>query len=460
MTLEVLSKPMPKEPPAKGGARGAGERGEGEGEGFTTALSKAGRGAPSEETATAGDRPASQTIPNEVLMSAEEPVRRSVKAALLGERLPTEHEHPNQRQPDAPSAAAKMHSYPTSSAGTQQGKQAEERLEPAAEKEETGATVTDVVHGRDASDLLSILSGMQAATNAASSGRSIYLGEGRKATDGNGERPVRASGDASARSHTAQMPSESLDMPRVEDVESGSNKSFRFINAKNGSVNTELTTAAQSRDRGASEGKTAMSQTENVMVVDSRRFIGLQSNSNSASLMAAMVGDQAWSSAMKPEASLSNIASQSSTGSVVHMLKLQMTPHDLGTVTATLKMSGEQLHVHLTVESRAAHRQLSEDSSGMLDALRSQGFSVDQVSISIAPNAEADPQKGQQGSQAGQQQTAANGERQGSANRNHADQQFSDTTNSRNGDSDASGDDATIVGLGNAGGAHSGQLYL
>src|SRR3546814_13168401 len=61
---------------------------------------------------------------------------------------------------------------------------------------------------------------------------------------------------------------------------------------------------------------------------------------------------------------------------------LQMNPHALGSVTATLRLVGEALHVHLTVETRAAFRQLSDDSSGMLDALRAQGFSVDQVSRS------------------------------------------------------------------------------
>src|SRR5690606_21042724 len=152
-----------------------------------------------------------------------------------------------------------------------------------------------------------------------------------------------------------------------DDMASGPDRNFRFINAKNGSLNNDLTSAAQSRDRSGAEGKTGMPQTENVMVLDQRRFIGMQSSTNSASLMAAMVGDQAWTAAMQHDASLSNIASQSSSGSVVHTLKLQMTPHDLGTVTATLKMIGDQLHVHLTVETRAAHRQLSEDSSGMLD---------------------------------------------------------------------------------------------
>src|SRR3546814_15229978 len=86
---------------------------------------------------------------------------------------------------------------------------------------------------------------------------------------------------------------------------------------------------------------------------------------------------------------------------------LQMNPHALGSVTATLRLVGEALHVHLTVETRAAFRQLSDDSSGMLDALRAQGFSVDQVSINLASTSDVDS-RGQQGAQTGQQM-AGNG---------------------------------------------------
>ncbi|MFN7027572.1 MAG: flagellar hook-length control protein FliK [Pseudorhizobium sp.] len=307
---------------------------------------------------------------------------------------------------------------------------------------------------------MSILAGLSAATNNIASARSSNGGEGRKGADGNGEKSSKAASDVNGRLRDTMTSSDMLEMPVADDVASGPDRNFRFINAKNGSLNNDLTSAAQSRDRSGSEGKTGMPQTENVMVLDSRRFIGMQSSTNSASLMAAMVGDQSWSAAMQHDAGLSNIASQSSSGSVVHTLKLQMTPHDLGTVTATLKMIGDQLHVHLTVETRAAHRQLSEDSSGMLDSLRSQGFTVDQVSISIAPNAETDPQKGQQGSPTGQQQTTGNGERQSSANRNPSGERFSQMTDSRNIDDEASLDNSALAGVGGTGGAHAGQLYL
>jgi chemotaxis protein MotD len=93
---------------------------------------------------------------------------------------------------------------------------------------------------------------------------------------------------------------------------------------------------------------------------------------------------------MQPGASLSNAAAQSSTGKVVNTLKLQMTPIELGMVTATLRLSGEELTVHLTVETMAAHAQLTEDSSGIVESLKSQGFAVDQLTVSIAPMVQSD----------------------------------------------------------------------
>jgi len=476
MTLEVLAKAAPKEAPAKGGGRTAGERGEAEG--FTTALSKAGGSASSDELSRAGDHSASHTVADEIVHTAGEHVRRSVKMALKSaadhlasdrhspeKALPADHlaldQGPSERAlPGTASVAGKAQAHRSTTAGGQEAVDADEHADPTVETATDNSVATDVADVRGAADLLSILAGLSAATNTLAGARSSNGGEGRRGADGNGEKSSKTASDVNGRMGDTMASSDMLEMPVTDDMASGPDRNFRFINAKNGSLNSDLTSAAQSRDKGGSEGKTGMPQTENVMVLDSRRFIGMQSSTNSASLMAAMVGDQSWSAAMQDDASLSNIASQSSSGSVVHTLKLQMTPHDLGTVTATLKMIGDQLHVHLTVETRAAHRQLSEDSSGMLDSLRSQGFTVDQVSISIAPNAETDPQKGQQGSQTGQQQTAGNGERQSSANRNPSGERFSEMTDSRNIDDEASLDNSALAGVGGTGGAHAGQLYL
>lgn len=208
-----------------------------------------------------------------------------------------------------------------------------------------------------------------------------------------------------------------LSMP--SDPEVPGTKQFRFSSARGDGQSVSMSVDETKGDRTKVEFKQGSTgAAENVTVVDSRRFLGLAPNSNSANLTALMSGDHEWAAAMQPSSALSNAAAHSSTGSVVNTLKLQMNPHDIGSVMATLRLHGEELNVHLTVETRAAYRQLSEDSGGILDALRAQGFSVDQVTISIAPTADADTNNGQQqgqSSQTGQQQSMAEGGRQGQA---------------------------------------------
>ncbi|MGO8657576.1 flagellar hook-length control protein FliK, partial [Rhizobium ruizarguesonis] len=80
----------------------------------------------------------------------------------------------------------------------------------------------------------------------------------------------------------------------------------------------------------------------------------------------------------------------------------QMNPLDLGLVTATMRLSGDALNVDLKVETGAAYRQMKEDHGKILEALRSQGYAVENVTISMAPVERSDA--GNQG-QASQQQS-------------------------------------------------------
>jgi chemotaxis protein MotD len=156
------------------------------------------------------------------------------------------------------------------------------------------------------------------------------------------------------------------------------------------------------------QGVKSKGDVENVTVLESRRYIGLAQNS--ASVTAAISGDKEWAQAMQPGSALSNAAEWTSTGKVVNTLKIQMTPIDLGLVTATMRLSGDALNVDLKVESGAAYRQLKEDHSKILESLRSQGYTVDNVTISMAPvekadtgtQANAQSQSGQQSLQHGQ----------------------------------------------------------
>jgi chemotaxis protein MotD len=174
-------------------------------------------------------------------------------------------------------------------------------------------------------------------------------------------------------------------------------------------------------------GETAAVET--VTVLDARRFIAPASTTNGASITAAMLGDSEWVSAMTPGSELANAAAQSSQGKVVNTLKLQMSPIELGSVTATLRLSGEELSVQLTVDNPAALRQLSNDSSDILKSLRAQGLTVDHVQVNMqvtstdrsadaGQNNLASQQQGQQTFQSGGQ--ASDGRARGESASNNA----------------------------------------
>jgi chemotaxis protein MotD len=64
------------------------------------------------------------------------------------------------------------------------------------------------------------------------------------------------------------------------------------------------------------------------------------------------------------------IPGQPQTGQMLHTLKLQLNPASLGSVTAVLKLSGEELTVDIKVQTAEAYRQLSDDNQAILKALR------------------------------------------------------------------------------------------
>lgn len=239
------------------------------------------------------------------------------------------------------------------------------------------------------------------------------------------------------------------------EVSSGEDRLFRFQGTRGDRQSMDMVVGENRGERTAEFRSAGGGAGETVTVLDSRRFLGLAPNASA--LTSALSGDKDWAAAMQPSSAAQNVSAQNSTGNVVHTLKLQMTPHELGSVTATLKLRGDELSVHLTVDTRAAYRQLSDDSGSILDALRSQGFAVDQVTISIAPSAGADDANNQQTGQNGQQ-ASTQGERQGNANRGQENaagrQNFEQAAGNRN--EAASENQAAPV----PGNARPGQLYL
>lgn len=126
---------------------------------------------------------------------------------------------------------------------------------------------------------------------------------------------------------------------------------------------------------------------ETITVLDARRFVGSGEamSANTQAVMSGVTGDGDWAAAMKAASAAATATPEPRTATPVNTLKIQMTPESLGNVTATLRLHGDQLTVHLSVESGEAFKQLSQDKDGLIQSLKSQGFSVDQVSVQLAP---------------------------------------------------------------------------
>jgi chemotaxis protein MotD len=138
---------------------------------------------------------------------------------------------------------------------------------------------------------------------------------------------------------------------------------------------------------------------DNIVVLDSRRYLGLATESNGLALSRA-IHDEIGATAL-PQSNLLADGLSGNVVTIVHSLKLQMHPGDLGAMTASLRLKGDELSVQVTVETADAYRQLSLDQDQIVKALRDQGFSVDQVTIQLAP-AERSADAGNQGNSQGQ----------------------------------------------------------
>ena len=172
--------------------------------------------------------------------------------------------------------------------------------------------------------------------------------------------------------------------------------------AKNGSADHGIMDAD---GEATKSGKAAKADT--IEVLDARRYLGPETDGlsqNTKSVLANISGDKDWSSAMKA-ASTAHVSTEApAIAAPMNTLKIQMNPQDLGTVTATLRLKGDELTVHLNVESGEAFRQLSLDKDGLVQSLKSQGYSVDQVSIQLTvPTADRTVAQTSAGQQSGGQ---------------------------------------------------------
>lgn len=76
--------------------------------------------------------------------------------------------------------------------------------------------------------------------------------------------------------------------------------------------------------------------------------------------------------------------------SPTHVLRIELHPAELGSVTASLRLSGEQLTIELKPDSHDGYRRLASDSDAIVKSLRSLGFDIDKVTI-LQPSIAAAP---------------------------------------------------------------------
>jgi chemotaxis protein MotD len=263
---------------------------------------------------------------------------------------------------------------------------------------------------------------------------------------------AKTDGHASEALAAVSGKAENVQVPGAENTEAADGRTFRISRADGRGESMDVHIGA---DQAGPKDGSKKADVENVSVIDSRRYIGLAQNTNSAAVTAALSGDSEWARAMEPSSALSNAAEWTSTGKVVNTLKIQMNPIDLGLVTATMRLSGDALNVDLKVETGAAYRQLKEDHGKILEALRSQGYTIDNVTISMAPVERPDAGN-QAGSQGSQQQSLAQQGQGGEARERH-NQAAQRTDGGFNGAGETGVEDAPA---GSAGGSRAGGVYL
>lgn len=239
------------------------------------------------------------------------------------------------------------------------------------------------------SDLLTLLGGpTPVAANAQAEGKAALASDGRRAAGLSAKVGVGASADVGP---DGEPPAVS----HPEDA--GADRLFRFARA-DGKGQAVAMNISGDGERVVVEngGSSAASRAEAVTVLEARRYLGVTVNTNSASVASAIAGDGDWAQALQSTLALTQPEALGQAGKTLNTLKIQMHPIDLGTVTATLRLKDDELHIDLKVETGEAYRQLRDDQSEMVRALRAQGFAVDQVNVTLSAGGDSSSGNGSQ----------------------------------------------------------------
>lgn len=296
---------------------------------------------------------------------------------------------------------------------------AEDALAKAkGDKKDADQKATNAQQPDNAAELLKLL-GAQAGVEGKSKKTASEADTKQLGTDKDKKADAKDKDGADAKAATtandalaaANLPVEAVgNRPGNQDDQNGKNAKAQADASVLKAINSGTGKSTDNVPGTESDGKAAKSET--LTVLEARRFVGSGEglSSNTHALISGMKGDSDWAAAMKAASAANTNVPEQRTATPVNTLKIQMTPENLGNVTATLRLHGDQLTVHLSVESAEAFKQLSHDKDGLVQSLKSQGFTVDQVSVQMTPasvdKSVAQSSSGQQtgGQQAGGQQ--------------------------------------------------------
>jgi chemotaxis protein MotD len=116
-------------------------------------------------------------------------------------------------------------------------------------------------------------------------------------------------------------------------------------------------------------------------VVETRKYLGVAVSQTAAAAVVSAVTENAGWNAMLRGAAATSATTLNAAKNASNSLKIQLSPAELGMVTATFRLSGGNLSIELKVETIEAYRQLSDDQSSILRALKGHGYDVEQVTI-------------------------------------------------------------------------------
>ncbi|MFT4184635.1 MAG: flagellar hook-length control protein FliK [Rhizobium sp.] len=320
----------------------------------------------------------------------------------------------------------------------------------------------DAQPGNAVSDVLSLLNAPQSAASAAVAADVKAPAAPSQPSDEATDATVQAVTTKTATADTVDIDDTETALPATVGDDTVA-QAFRLTRADGRGGSLTLSAGKATDDTTHADLKSSSSgNVETVTVLDSRRYLGLAANTNSAMVTATLAGDKEWAAAMQPSSSLANAASWTSTGKVVNTLKIQLNPDNLGQVTATMRLSGDQLSVDLKVSTGDAYRQLHADQSHMVDALRAQGYQVDSITVSLAASGDqsSDSNSRQSGFQGQSQQQSLMNQGQGGDARSRGQHYSGQQANGNDGNGGA-GERGTEDGTGSsARRLRSGDVYL